>query len=210
MRFPDVGRSGVPSGRRLRAVGRRPVTDSWLPPGQHATTSELAAATAAPPSIRRAQWTFTIAARGETLRTWDWPAFRSMPHEAFCVDLHSELGWSRLATHWEGVPVRALFADLNFRAEFARIDTYGDYTTNLPLEDLLEMPTWIADGYEGRPIPIARGGPARLLVPHLYLWKSATWIRAISLSDRDEPGTRERAGQHNYGDPWLQQRFRDH
>jgi len=144
------------------------------------------------------------------LRSWDWPAFRAMPHEKFCVDLHSELGWSRLATHWEGVPVGMLFADLDARAEFARIDTYSDDTTNLPLDDLLEMPTWIADGYEGSPIPIARGGPARLLVPHLYLWKSAIGIRAISLSDHDQPGTRERAGLHNYGDPWLHQRFRDH
>ena len=144
------------------------------------------------------------------MRSWDWPAFRAMPHEKFCVDLHSELGWSRLATHWEGVPVGMLFADLDARAEFARIDTYSDCATNLPLEDLLEMPTWIADGYEGLPIPTARGGPARLLVPHLYLWKSAVWIRAINLSDHDQPGTRERAGWHNYGDPWREQRFRDH
>jgi DMSO/TMAO reductase YedYZ molybdopterin-dependent catalytic subunit len=196
------------SGRRLRVVGRLPATDTWLPPGQHAT-SDLVAVRQAPPQITRTAWTLTIAAQGDALQTWSWQDFRAMPHESFCVDLHSELGWSKLATHWTGVRVRTLFADFDVHAEFARIDTYSDFTTNLPLDDLLEMPTWIADAYEGLPIPIARGGPARLLVPHLYLWKSAIWIRAISLSGQDEPGTRERAGWHNYGDPWLQQRFRD-
>jgi DMSO/TMAO reductase YedYZ molybdopterin-dependent catalytic subunit len=193
----------------MRLVSVDPANDSDLPPGQHATTEFPVESTETPPRVRRGEWTLTIAVGARVLRTWDWRAFRGLPHERFSVDLHSVLGWSKLATDWEGVPVQVLLADLEAEAEFARIDTYGDYTTNLPLEDLLEMPTWIADSYQGQPIAADHGGPARLLVPHLYLWKSAKWIRAISLTDHDQPGTRERGGLHNYGDPWRQQRYRD-
>ena len=189
-------------------VGGAPA-DSELPPGQHVTTSPLVEPAEHAPRVRRDRWTFTIAAGAVSLRTWTWPEFQAMPHQRLCVDLHSEVGWSMLATRWEGVPVPAFFVGLAVRAEFARIDTCAGSTTNVPLEDLLEMPTWIADRYEGRPIPSAAGGPARLLVPHLYLFKSARWVRAISVSDHDQPGTRERAGLHNYGDPWLHQRDRD-
>ncbi|HEY3437358.1 MAG TPA: molybdopterin-dependent oxidoreductase [Actinotalea sp.] len=190
-------------------VGGAPA-DSELPPGQHVTTPPLAEWAQTATRVRRDRWTFTIAAEGVPLRSWTWRAFQAMPHQRLCVDLHSEAGWSLLATNWEGVPMRALFAGVDARAEFTRVETYTEFTTNLPLDDLLEMPTWIADSYEGRPIPSGAGGPARLLVPHLYLWKSARWVRAIDLSDRERPGTRERAGWHNYGDPWLEQRYRHH
>ena len=184
--------------------------DRELPPGQRLATSTLVEGAQTPPRVGRGRWSLSITTETSVLRTWSRRAFHALPHQTLCVDLHSELGWSMLATSWEGVRVRTLFAGLDVRAEFARIETYTDFTTNLPLEDLLEMPTWVADSYEGRPIPLSAGGPARLLVPHLYLWKSARWIRAICLSDHDQPGTRERSGLHNYGDPWLQQRFSDH
>lgn len=159
--------------------------------------------------MRTEEWTFTIATDTRPLRTWDWAAFGALPTEQFTADLHSVLGWSKLATTWEGVPLSVLFRGLTTDAEFARIDSYGGYTTNLPLEDLLEMPTWIALSYQGRPISVEHGAPARLLVPHLYLWKSAKWISRIVLTEHDEPGTRERGGLHNYGDPWREQRYRE-
>lgn len=126
------------------------------------------------------------------------------------MDLHSVMGWSKLATNWRGVPLRELWAGVSTAAEYAHIQTYGSYTTSLPLDDLVEMPTWIAFDYEDAPIPVEHGGPARLLIPHLYLWKSAKWVRRISLSNQDNPGTRERDGLHDYGDPWREQRYRDH
>lgn len=196
--------------KRLGLVGQAPVAEPDLPPGQHATTEFPVVSTETPPSVRTDEWTFTIASGASMLRTWDWAAFRALPTEQFTADLHSVLGWSKLATSWQGVPLSILFDGLSTGVEFARIETYGDYTTNLPLEDLLEMPTWIALGHEGEPIPAEHGGPARLLVPHLYLWKSVKWVRRITLTHDDEPGTRERQGLHNYGDPWREQRFRDH
>lgn len=183
--------------------------DAELPPGQHVTTSGLVEPAHVAPRVGRARWTFSISLDGALLRTWTWRGLQAMPHQRMCVDLHSEVGWSALATSWEGVPMSALFAGLHVQAEFALVETYTGSSTNLPVEDLLEMPTWIADGYEGRPIPPDAGGPARLLVPHLYLGKSARWVRTIDLSDRDRPGTRERSGLHHYGDPWLEQRYRD-
>lgn len=163
-----------------------------------------------PPEVRTDQWTLTVTSGGGPLRSWDWTAFRGLRHEQFTVDLHAAQGWTTLATRWQGVRVSVLLDGLATDSEFALIRTYGEYRTSLPLEDLLEMPTWIADGYGDRPIAPARGGPARLLVPHLYLWKSAKWIREIRLSDHDEPGTSERNGRHHYGDPWREQRAPRH
>ena len=186
----------------------QPTDASDLPPGQHATADFPVVATEPPPDVGLDRWTFTISTGAGVVRRWDWDRFRALPSEQFTVDLHSVLGWSKLGTRWGGVPLRVLLDGLPTDAEFAHVHTYGGYTTNLPLEDLVEMPTWVALDYEGCPIPPEHGGPARLLVPHLYLWKSAKWVRALTLSDQDRPGTRERDGLHHYGDPWRQQRRR--
>jgi DMSO/TMAO reductase YedYZ molybdopterin-dependent catalytic subunit len=98
-------------------------------------------------------------------------------------------------------------ADVESVAEYALVGSYGGYTTNLPLEDLLDGQAWIAYEYDGEPLDPEHGGPARLLVPHLYLWKSAKWVRGIQLLLADEPGFWESAGYHNYGDPWREQRY---
>jgi len=162
-----------------------------------------------PPRVSAATWTFTLTTETGLRRTWDWADFRALPAEKFDVDLHSAQGWSVLSTHWVGVPLGVILDGLQTTAEFAQILTYSDYQTTVPLEDLQEMPTWIAHHYEGRPIPAARGGPARMLIPHLYLFKSAKWISGITLSHQDEPGVRERDGHHPYGDPWREQRRSD-
>jgi DMSO/TMAO reductase YedYZ molybdopterin-dependent catalytic subunit len=183
--------------------------DIELPPGQYVTDDFPLEAAGTPPTVRTDEWTFSIVAGGQTIGLWDWPSFQALPHEPVNVDLHSEHGWSKLATEWHGVPLSGLFDGLDLQEEFVRVDTFGEYSTNLPLEDLLEMPTWLVDAYQGEPLTAERGGPARLLVPHLYLWKSAMWIRSITATKDDQPGTRERGGRHNYGDPWRQQRFRN-
>jgi DMSO/TMAO reductase YedYZ molybdopterin-dependent catalytic subunit len=115
--------------------------------------------------------------------------------------------WSKLGTRWEGVSVDSLFAGIETSAEYVMASSYGGYTTNLPLEDLLDGKAWIATRYEGEPLEAEHGGPARLLVPHLYFWKSAKWVRGLRLMDQDEPGFWENLGYHDYGDPWREQRY---
>ncbi len=129
-----------------------------------------------------------------------------MPHESITVDLHCVTKWSKLGTLWAGVSLDTLLSDVASSAEFVLVSAYGGYTTNLPLEDFYGK-AWVADRYDGEALSPEHGGPARLLVPHLYLWKSAKGVRDIQLLNNDEPGFWESVGYHNYGDPWRQQRY---
>jgi len=138
---------------------------------------------------------------------WDWDAFRALPSEEVTKDLHCVTRWSKLGTRWEGVAIDTLLEDVETAAVFAFVSSYGGYSTNLPLEDLRDGRAWIAFSYDGEDLSPEHGGPARLLVPHLYLWKSAKWVRGITLSDTDQPGFWETAGYHEYGDPWREQRY---
>ncbi len=156
--------------------------------------------------VATAGWQLTLTSEDGRARSWDWAAFRSLPSVEICVDLHCVDGWSVLGSTWGATSVHELFAGVATSAPFVSVASYDNTTTNLPLEDLLEMPTWIAFSLAGRALPPDLGGPARLLVPHLYLWKSLKWVRAITLTLDDHPGTRESDGCHNYGDPWRQQR----
>jgi DMSO/TMAO reductase YedYZ molybdopterin-dependent catalytic subunit len=138
---------------------------------------------------------------------WSWGQLLDLPSETVTVDIHCVTKWSKLGTTWEGVSLDTLMRDVETAAEFALAHSYGGYTTNLPLEDLLEGKAWIAYRYEGEDLTPEHGGPARLLVPHLYFWKSAKWIRGIQLLLGDEPGFWETLGYHDYGDPWREQRY---
>jgi len=178
-----------------------------LPPGQVLIADLPTVRADVPPRVGKAEWEFSVVTEDGTVRRWDWPAIRALPSEHVIADLHCVTGWSVLGTHWSGVPVRVLFDGVRTAAPYALVDSYGGYTTNLPLEDLLEMPTWLALAFEGHDLIPEQGGPARLLVPHLYLWKSVKWVRGITLSHEDRPGWYERHGYHNYGDPWREQRF---
>jgi DMSO/TMAO reductase YedYZ molybdopterin-dependent catalytic subunit len=123
------------------------------------------------------------------------------------VDIHCVTRWSKFGTTWEGVPLDTLLADIKTDASYALVHSYGGYTTNLPLEDLRNKQAWIAFKYEHEDLAPEHGGPARMLVPHLYLWKSAKWVHGITLMREDKPGFWERLGYHNYGDPWREQRY---
>jgi DMSO/TMAO reductase YedYZ molybdopterin-dependent catalytic subunit len=123
------------------------------------------------------------------------------------VDIHCVTKWSKLGTQWQGVSLDTLFENVETVADYALVTCYGGYTTNLPLRDLLNGQAWVAYGYDGQDLPGAHGGPARLLVPHLYLWKSAKWINGIELKYEEEPGFWENFGYHIYGDPWREQRY---
>ncbi|MEU7632931.1 molybdopterin-dependent oxidoreductase [Nocardia sp. NPDC049220] len=187
--------------------GRVRPTDVKLPPGQYLTDDFPVLSAGPTPSIAREDWEFTITTESGTRHSWTWRDLLSQPSERPTVDLHCVTKWSKLSTGWQGVSLDTLFAGVKTAADFALVRSYGDYTTNLPLEDLLNGNAWIAYQYEGEDLAPVHGGPARLLVPHLYLWKSAKWVNGIQLLTEDEPGFWESAGYHDYGDPWREQRY---
>jgi DMSO/TMAO reductase YedYZ molybdopterin-dependent catalytic subunit len=187
--------------------GRRREHDPNLPPGQYLTEDFPVLSAGPTPRVPLEEWEFTITTESGQVSRWDWRTFRGLRSEEITVDLHCVTRWSKLGTAWEGVSLDVLFADVDTVTDYALVHSYGGYTTNLPLDDLLDGKAWVAFRYDGDDLEPAHGGPARLLVPHLYLWKSAKWVRGITLSDVDEPGFWESAGYHNYGDPWREQRY---
>ena len=189
--------------------GRREPSEPDLPPGQYLTRDFPVLQAGPTPSVRLEDWRFTIRTETGGERAWTWREFLALPTERPTVDLHCVTRWSKLGTTWEGVSLDTLFEDVETVADYALVRSYGGYTTNLPLEDLLDGKAWIAHRFEGEDLPSAHGGPARLLVPHLYLWKSAKWVTGIDLRHDDEPGFWESLGYHEYGDPWREQRYVD-
>jgi DMSO/TMAO reductase YedYZ molybdopterin-dependent catalytic subunit len=186
--------------------GRRR-TKEKLPPGQYLVHDFPVLSAGPTPRDGLRGWDFTITTESGQVHTWDWAAFQALPAEDITVDLHCVTKWSKLATSWRGVSLDTLMAGVTTGAAYAVARAVGDYTTNLPLADLLDGKAWIAFRYDGADLVPEHGGPARLLVPHLYLWKSAKWVRGIELLDHDEPGFWESLGYHNYGDPWREQRY---
>jgi len=179
-----------------------------LPPGQYLTTDFPVLSAGPTPHIPLDRWEFTIRDENNApLRRWDWKSFRELPIETPTVDLHCVTRWSKLGTTWEGVSLDALLADVRTDASFVMADSYGDYTTNIPLGDLKNGKAWLAFRFDGKDLAPEHGGPARLLVPHLYLWKSAKWVRGLQLMRQEKPGFWEGLGYHIYGDPWQEQRY---
>ena len=182
-------------------------TKEKLPPGQYLVHDFPVLSAGPTPRDGLRGWDFTITTESGQVHTWDWAAFQALPAEDITVDLHCVTKWSKLATSWRGVSLDTLMAGVTTGAAYAVARAVGDYTTNMPLADLLDGKAWIAFRYDGADLVPEHGGPARLLVPHLYLWKSAKWVRGIELLDHDEPGFWESLGYHNYGDPWREQRY---
>ena len=189
-------------------TGRAAVDDLVLPPGQHLTTGFPVLSAGPTPTVPRRAWELTVTTTTGQQRVWSFAGLDELPVEDFVVDLLCVNGWSKLRTRWRGVPVEALLDDIeDVAAEYVMDLSYGGYTTNVPLEDLLDGRAWLAFDYEGEPLAAEHGGPVRLLVPHLYLWKSAKWLNGLTLMQRDEPGFWETLGYHLYGDPWQEQRY---
>ncbi|MEV0186679.1 molybdopterin-dependent oxidoreductase [Streptomyces sp. NPDC050625] len=187
--------------------GRRAAPDKKLPPGQYETNGFPVLSAGPTPRVPRDTWELSVTTEAGECHVWNWAALTALPSETPTVDLHCVTKWSKFDTHWQGVSLDVLLADVETAAEYALVSSYGGYTTNLPLEDLLDGKAWIVYGYAGEDLDPEHGGPVRLLVPHLYLWKSAKWVRGIELRDDDTPGFWESAGYHNYGDPWQEQRY---
>lgn len=188
-------------------AGRSREPDSRLPPGQSLADGWPVLTAGPTPRIDRASWELTIDDETGEVHRWDWNALIGLGVEDITVDIHCVTHWSRLDMSWRGVSLDKLFAGVESGHDFVMAHSYGGYTTNLPVEDLLDGQAWIAIEADGEPLRADHGGPARLLVPHLYFWKSAKWIRGLTLMPGNDPGFWEQAGYHNYGDPWREQRY---
>jgi DMSO/TMAO reductase YedYZ molybdopterin-dependent catalytic subunit len=190
------------TGRRRTAPAGR------LPPGQYDVGHGFPVLSAGPtPYTSHDRWDFRVRGQVDEERQWSWAEFQKLPRESVVVDVHCVTSWSKFDTRWEGVSVDTLLADVVTAAEFVVAFSDGGYTTNLPLADVTDGQAWVVDTYDGQPLAPEHGGPARLLVPHLYFWKSAKWVRGLELTVEDEPGFWESFGYHNYGDPWREQRY---
>jgi DMSO/TMAO reductase YedYZ molybdopterin-dependent catalytic subunit len=159
------------------------------------------------PRTQLSDWSFTIDGAVEEPVSWRWEAFLALPTEQVTVDIHCVTKWSKLDTSWRGVSLDTLLETVETEAGYLTAWCDGGYTTNLAREDVLDGKAWVAYEYQGEPLPPEHGGPARLLVPHLYFWKSAKWVRGLKLTETDAPGFWETYGYHNHGDPWREQRY---
>lgn len=187
--------------------GRRRTTDPALPPGQYLTEDFPVLSAGPTPRVPLDRWEFVLTTEtGDEVR-WSWAELMELPQETPTVDIHCVTRWSKFGTSWQGVSLDVLLDGVDTAADYAQAHSYGGYTTNLPLDDLRDGRAWVVHGYDGEPLPAEHGGPARLLVPHLYFWKSAKWVRGLRLTVEDEPGFWETAGYHDYGDPWREQRY---
>jgi DMSO/TMAO reductase YedYZ molybdopterin-dependent catalytic subunit len=197
-----------PVSRGFRGRRRVPAGEAGrVPPGQYVTTDFPVLSAGPTPHTRPENWTFSIRQAGDTGKSWTWPEMRALPAENVTADIHCVTRWSKLDTHWEAVSLDTLLEQVEHDAHYVLAFCDGGYTTNLPLQDVTGGQAWLAFGYDGQPLPPEHGGPARLLVPHLYFWKSAKWVRGLDLRNEDEPGFWETYGYHMYGDPWREQRY---
>ena len=187
---------------------RRDAPRDRIPPGQYATDDFPVLSAGPTPRTPLDEWDFAIVGEVDEPRRWTWAELRALPNEEVTVDIHCVTKWTKLGTTWDGVSVDTLLQAVEHAAEYALAVCDGGYTTNVPLADLAGGRAWIAFGYDGEPLDPQHGGPARLLVPHLYFWKSAKWVRGLRLMSEDEPGFWESNGYHLYGDPWREQRYR--
>ena len=196
-----------PISRGFRGRRREDAPSDRVPPGQYVTDDFPVLSAGPTPHTSLDDWDLTITGEVDGLRRWSWDEFRALPSEPVTVDIHCVTKWSKLDSEWEGVSLDTILDGVDTTAEYVVAFCDGGYTTNLPLEDLTEGKAWIAFAFDGEPLDPEHGGPARLLVPHLYFWKSAKWVRGLRLAATDEPGFWEQNGYHNYGDPWKEQRY---
>jgi DMSO/TMAO reductase YedYZ molybdopterin-dependent catalytic subunit len=190
--------------------GRRRAPDELaerLPPGQYAEPGFPVLTAGPTPTVETADWSFRVDGMVAHELEWSWADFQKLPFETVPCDIHCVTKWSKLGTSFGGVSVDGLLEPAEPRGDFAMAFSHGGYTTNVPLADLTAGKAWVVTEHEGEPLPREHGGPARLLVPHLYFWKSAKWVAGLRVLDHDEPGFWEQNGYHNRGDPWKEQRY---
>lgn len=191
--------------------GRRPAADhaNRIPPGQSLTEDFPVLSAGPTPRVNLADWRFALKLGPRTLQAWTWDEFQALPQTTRVVDIHCVTTWSKLDTEWQGVLVDDLLAAAGLGAPTPWVLAHSadGYSTNVPAADLSGGRAMVATHYGGKPLSPDHGGPARLLVPHLYFWKSAKWVTALQFTARDEAGFWELRGYHGRGDPFLEQRY---
>ncbi|MGI9184184.1 MAG: sulfite oxidase-like oxidoreductase [Solirubrobacteraceae bacterium] len=192
--------------RRAASLGIEP---ERLPPGQSPTVKWPVLSLGATPRVPTDQWLLSIDGAVEAPYVLDWEQFTADAQADWRGDIHCVTRWSKFGMAWRGADVAALIARAQPRPQATHLmaHCYGGYTTNLALSDVLEHPALVAHEVDGAPLEPEHGGPARLLVPHLYLWKSAKWIQRLELLEGDRLGFWEENGYHHRGDPWREERY---
>ena len=193
------------TGRSARAGADR------LPPGQHQVKDWPVLDLGVQPEVPLDRWELRVFGAVAEQMSWDWPGFLALPQRRETTDIHCVTTWSRFDNQWEGVATRDLLAMVQPKPEarFVVLHSHDGYTTNLPLEDFAAEDAILAHSWQGAPLPREHGGPMRLVVPHLYLWKSAKWLHRIEVLTEDQPSYWEERGYHDRGDPWTEQRYSD-
>jgi DMSO/TMAO reductase YedYZ molybdopterin-dependent catalytic subunit len=195
-------------GRFLTGKVTRP-EDQRLPPGQHLTKDWPVLDLGVMPPVSRERWRLDVYGAIENPVFWTFAEFAVQKQDQFTSDIHCVTTWSRYDNEWEGLATRELLAACQPRddARFVVLHSSDGYTTNLALEDFAAEDALLAHSWSGQPLSDEHGGPVRLVVPHLYFWKSAKWLQAIEFVTEDAPGFWEVRGYHNRGDPWAEQRY---
>jgi DMSO/TMAO reductase YedYZ molybdopterin-dependent catalytic subunit len=200
--------------RGFTGRSRSPDSAGRVPPGQSLTDGFPVLSAGPTAHVGKADWTFTLKVGPKPVATWTWEQFNGLPQTEYVRDIHCVTQWSKLDTQWQGVLVEDILAAAGLDpaappTPYTLAHSFDDYSTNVPVADLLGGKSMVALRYAGVPLEAEHGGPARLLVPHLYFWKSAKWISGLQFTARDEPGFWESNGYHMYGDPWREQRYAD-
>ncbi len=184
--------------------------DPRLPPGQYDTGSSYPVLTAeVTPRLEREDWTFRVDGLVSAPTTWTWQQAQQLPPSTYEGDIHCVTTWSKLGTSFGGVSLDTFLGAAGVLPSATHVVAWSTtgYTTNLPIEHVTGGKAWVVWEHEGHPLPREHGGPVRMIVPHLYFWKSAKWVAGLRVLDHDEPGFWEVRGYHELGDPWLEQRY---
>jgi DMSO/TMAO reductase YedYZ molybdopterin-dependent catalytic subunit len=195
--------------RRADQARQHEAGEGRVPPGQVLTSKFPVLTYGGTPRVTPEEWRFRIGGLVEEEREWPWDEFLALGRKTQVCDIHCVTRWSKLDTQWTGVPYRDVHAQITPQpgADFVMIHSYGGYTTNMVLEELLDEDVMFAYEFDGQPLEQEHGGPMRLVVPKLYFWKSAKWVRGLEYMGRNRPGFWEQYGYHLHGDPWIEERF---
>jgi DMSO/TMAO reductase YedYZ molybdopterin-dependent catalytic subunit len=204
----DTKERWAAEGRLMTAQPAQP-RKAKLPPGQHEVKDWPVLDLGVQPDVTLAHWRLRVGGLVENPLVWDWEIFKAQPQVETQSDMHCVTAWSRFDNHWQGITVQHLLSVVKPKpaARFVILSSYDQYTTNLPLADFAAPDALLVHSWEGKPLTRAHGGPVRALVPRLYLWKSAKWLKRIEFVAEDRPGFWEARGYHNHGDPWRQERY---
>ena len=200
----------TPDRRNNDERGRATAHAERIPPGQYVTGDFPVLSAGPTPHTSLEKWSFALRHGTERIAEWSWLQFQTLKQTRLTADIHCVTKWSKLDTRWEGVTIDTLFEAAGLAASptsYVMAYADGGYTTNLPVADLMNSRALIATKFDQSPLAPAHGGPARLVVPHLYFWKSAKWVRGLTFIAEDKPGVWESLGYHMYGDPSKEQRY---